>query len=324
MDQRKWRRGTGFTAIGVIVLLLIGLLWSSSTDPEPASADSGTNYNILVAGEGCNVADIATQATLNRGFKPGQFVIGEDQVDWSAAEANERGEGAFAQNTPQTAEANVNQLAGDDEASRAALNVLHEESGATKEDLLDPDSWIPVQYKVESEWAGNTMNRNGEAAPAGTRKSAAGDVAWLFVHPTKCRQVAQPNADGAVPEGAIAPEDAVTAHRAGCGNPQTELPTPKGGPPPKKPPTTTTTRPGETTTTTVCTSKYCTGLTVTTQAPPPTTEPPRTTTTQPNNGGQGDSGDGATNTTSPPTTQAPAPAPPTTSSPTTNPPPPPG
>lgn len=323
MDQRKWQRGVGFFGIGTIMLLLIGLLWPHGNDPEPPPAPAGTGdgFNLLVAGKGCDVIDVATRALLSQGFSEGEFVVGEDQIDWSAAEANERGEGAFVQETAHSAEALTLQLAADDDASVAARKTLLNQSGATEEQLLDPSNWVSAQFMVQSEWTGNTQFHNGEVVAAG-RKSSAGDVAWLFVHPDKCPQVALLGADGNVPDGAIAPEDAVTAHRAGCGNPQFALPTPPVAPPPVAPPVAPPPPQRPPITPPPPSGKETPPTTV---APPPTTAPSPRPAPQPNNGGREDSGDGATNTTSPPTTQAPpATSPPTTRPPGPLPPPPPG
>jgi len=240
---------------GLVVMVLVSvLLWSLVTNDDhnkdnASASQPQSELDLMVAGFGCNVNDVATRAMLNQGFTDNQFVIGEDQVNWSESEANERGGGAFQQETPKSADEVVDQLIADTEASQAAMEELLTQSEATNEQLHNPDNWVAVQFTVESTWAGNTALKGGEAVSAGTRQSAEGDVAWLFVHPAKCQKVAPADAeDGEVPVDAIPPEEAVTAHRAGCGNPQTELPTPPGGkkpptkvPPGEEPPTTTTT-----------------------------------------------------------------------------------
>jgi hypothetical protein len=215
-------------AAGLVILLLIffvvggtaSVIGTSDRKPSPNPKPGGNEQvTFMVAGSGCDQVAVATQALLARGFTPEQFAIG-DQINWSAPEANERGYGAFTDFTPTTAQAVTAELANPTEKARAALNALQAESGAPPEQLLDPANWVPIQFTVESTMDGNTAFRGGEAVPVGTRQSAAGDVVWLFVNPTECP---------AVQSGQLPPEEAVTAHRAGCGNPQTELPKPGPG-----------------------------------------------------------------------------------------------
>ena len=306
VPYKKNKKGSGIIPILMVLLLiaaLTGIAWYFTRDDGGASTKQ-PNIDILVTPGGCDKVEVAKQAMIAQGFQPSEFVVGANQVNWNAPEANERSATAsFSSVTPTNAKALVKELSSGTEQAKAAVDTLKEESSATKEELLTPKNWIPVQFKVASSWDGNTAYRNGDAVSAGTRTSSSGDVVWLFVHPKKCK-----------PGTPVI--DIVTAHRAGCGNPQTALPRPVTPTPPPSgeqgkdhrlaPPTTIVLYcpPGQ----------YLDRYTETCISPPATT-----TTTD---GGQGDSGDGATNTTTPPTTVAPPVTVPTTTPPTEPPPPP--
>lgn len=311
VPYKKNKRGSSGILPILLVLLLIagltGLTWYFTRDDD-ASASSG-GIIVMPAGSGCDKNLVATDAMIARGFAPDDFVVGQSNINWSAPEANERGSAAFTTSTPTNAKDLVSQLSADNDQSKAALKALMDESGTSKSDLLSAKNWIPVQFRVESSWDGNTAFSNGRAVAAGTRTSSSGDVMWLFVNSKKCKPGTP----------AI---DIVTAHRAGCGNPQLALPRPS------KPTTPTTPTPppsGEqgkdhrTSPSTIPVVHCPDGQVLDRNTQQCVAWPPSTTTTV-ENPGQGDGGDGATNTTTPPTTSGTAPPPPTTSPPTTSPP----
>ncbi len=299
----KKKNKKGILPILLAILLIAGLTgvtWFLTRDKGAANEQQTI---VVVTPGGCDKVKVASDAMIARGFAPDDFVVGARNIDWASPEANERGSASFAAATPTTAKALVEELNSNTDKANAAVNTLMDESGATKEALLTPENWTPVQFKVQSAWDGNTAFSNGRAVAAGTRTSSSGDVVWLFVNSKKCKS-------------GTPIIDVVTAHRAGCGNPQTALPRPVTPTPPPTgeqgkdhrlaPPTTIVLYcpPGQ----------YLDRYTETCISPPATT-----TTTD---GGQGDSGDGATNTTTPPTTVAPPATVPTTTPPTEPPPPP--
>lgn len=243
----NWKGGAGISGAIVAILAVIGLVFggANSTPAEEASSSNGNvSINIMGAGSGCDVMEVASRALRSRGFAEDQFVIGQDQVNWAEPEANERGEGAFVEETPKSATEVTDQLKADAESARAAKASLLETSGATEEELLDPANWVPAQFKVGVELPGNTAFSGGEAQSVGTRQSDAGEVIWLFVNPEACPEIQLAASEGDEEKVNQLAEDATTAHRAGCGNPQTELPVPPvevpptSGPPPSVPPTT--------------------------------------------------------------------------------------
>lgn len=312
MAQRTWARGAIFFAIMTVLTLLVALLWPTS-DAAPAALKKQPGIVVMTGGSGCDKNVVATNAMLAQGFTQSEFVVGADQINWSEPEANERGSASFATATPTTAKALVEELRSDTDQAEAALSALIDESGTNKSELLKPENWTAVQFKVSSAWDGNTAYRNGDAVSAGTRTSSSGDVVWLFIKPAVCVKATA---------GKIPAVEAVVAHRAGCGNPQTELPRPVTPAPPTSPP-------GEV-------GKdhrlapwsppvlHCPdGQVMDRNSEQCVPWPPATTSTStPGGSGQGDSGDGATNTTTPPTTVAPPATVPTTTPPTTETPPP--
>lgn len=234
-----WRRGLLVSTAALIILLLIGY-WPSSGNGSPSSDETTTtsapadgespDIVVMTGGKGCDKTVIARKAMLTQGFAPSEFVVGRSNIDWSSAEANERSATAsFSATTPVNARALVSQLSADSDQSKAAVATLMDESDSTRKQLLSGRNWIPVQFRVESLWDGNTAYSGGKAVAAGARKSAAGDVAWLFINPEKCKDSAKV-------------VDIVTAHRAGCGNPQLALPRPTT---PSTPTTPTTSPSGE-------------------------------------------------------------------------------
>lgn len=237
-----WKGGAGISGAIIALLAVIGLLFggANSSPAEEASNTRGNDVNISImdAGSGCDVMEVATRAMLNRGFSVDQFVIGQDQINWDEPEANERGEGAFVEETPKSAAQVVDQLKADDKSAEAAKASLLETSGATEEELLTAANWVPAQFKTNVELPGNTAFSGGEAQSVGTRQSDAGEVIWLFVNPEACPEIQLAAETGDEQKVNQLAEEATTAHRAGCGNPQTELPVPPQGVPPTTPPST--------------------------------------------------------------------------------------
>lgn len=178
----------------------------------------------VASASGCDKATAVSTALLGRGFTADQFTF---EVNWDAPEANTRGSAAFTSQTPRSAQELVTFIGGSSPESEASL-ALVTASGVSREQALQPDGWIAAQLLVRSELPGNTGFRDGSSYDAGTRKSAPGEVLWYFVDTRSCQ-----NGEPDLP---------VIPVRAGCGNPQTELPKPVTTPPstpPSTPPTTT-------------------------------------------------------------------------------------
>ena len=201
-------------------MLLLLLLGSGGGKSVPVAS---TGVGVAV-GSGCDKAAAVSTALLGRGFTPDQFTF---TVDWDKPEANTRGNAAFTSQTPRTADELVAFIGGGSPEAEAAL-ALVTASGISREQALDTEGWIAAQLLVKSELPGNTGFRDGTSYDAGTRQSKAGEVLWYFVDTRSCQ-----NGEPAPP---------VIPVRAGCGNPQTELPRPTAPPAPPAP-TTTTTRP---------------------------------------------------------------------------------
>ena len=210
--NKKYIVVAGAASVSLLMLLLLLLGSGGRGSMQVASAS------------GCDKATAVSTALLGRGFTPDQFTF---TVDWDAPEANTRGNASFTSQTPRTADELVAFIGGGSPEAEAAL-ALVTASGISREQALDTEGWIAAQLLVKSELPGNTGFRDGSSYDAGTRQSAAGEVLWYFVDTRSCQ-----NGEPAPP---------VIPVRAGCGNPQTELPRPTAPPAPPAP-TTTTTRP---------------------------------------------------------------------------------
>lgn len=280
----------------LLIVIAVGVKSGSTKPNDNRPMNDNTVVELAVAGTGCNKGDVVSLAMLGQGFKSEEFVMG-DQIDWSAPEANSRGSAAFDTSTPTTAQALVDKLAATDDKSVAALNALLLQSGAPREQLLDPGNWTAVQWLVPVDMPGNTAYRDGASVSAGTRHSKVGDVGWYFVKPDKCRQVT---------DGSIPPHDAIVLVRAGCKNLQTAPVVPaRPSQPASAPVTTTPNRP--TTPTTTCPSTICKG--------PASSAPPGDPGSggSPGNGGAENPGNTGYTPTDPPPTPRVPPAPTPTS-----------
>ena len=171
---------------------------------------------VAAAPVGCSQSSSIITALTGRGFTPDQYVIKD--VNWDASEANTRGQASFATQTPRSADELIGWIGGDTPQAQSAFKAVSTQSGATKEAVLDKANWVPVQFNTSFQLPGNTGFKNGELFSAGTRQSASGDIIWFFAQTKSC---------GDVP----------VVVRAGCGNPQTELPKPNPTPPPSPTPT---------------------------------------------------------------------------------------
>ena len=220
-NSKKYIIAAGAASISLLMLLLLLL----------GSGGRGS-MKVASAGVGCDKAAVVTAALVSRGFTPDQFTF---TVDWATTEANSRGSAAFTSQTPRSAQELVAFIGGGSPEGEASLAVVTA-SGVSREQALQPDGWIAAQLLVKSELPGNTGFRDGTSYDAGTRQSSAGEVLWYFVNTSACQKGE--------------PSPPVIPVRAGCGNPQTELPRPVAPPPttvvtvpPPTTPTTTTTRP---------------------------------------------------------------------------------
>jgi len=209
-NSKKFVVMAGAASVSLLMLLLLLL------------GSGGRNIPVASAGEGCDKAATVSTALVSRGFTPDQFTF---EVNWDDPEANTRGSAAFTSQTPRTAKELVAFIGNGSPEAEAALGLVTA-SGISRKQAINPDSWIAAQLLVKSELPGNTGFRDGTSYDAGTRQSAVGEVLWYFVDTRACK-----NGEPAPP---------VIPVRAGCGNPQTELPRP---PAPPAPPTTPTTRP---------------------------------------------------------------------------------
>ncbi len=153
------------------------------------------------------VLEKATLALYKAGWKPGEFVL-DNAVDPSK-DGSTGGQGSFKADGVKNAEEMVTFLGSGSEAANAVVSSFaNADTGASKEDVLNPNNWVTVQSLKKFSYPGNTLLRNGEVANAGARKGSANDIFLLFV---------SPNPDAVV---------SVKPARGGCVNPQSTMPTP--------------------------------------------------------------------------------------------------
>ncbi|MEI6169491.1 MAG: hypothetical protein WCP56_00675 [Candidatus Saccharibacteria bacterium] len=209
-------------AAGVAAVLLLLLVTAAGGGGKTETATDTQEVDLVVSGGACDNNGVVAFSLLALGFTPEQVAMGGD-IDWAQPEANERGAAAFGDVTPTSAQELVAKLQAPDEKSVAALNALLAQSGATREALLDPNTWTAVQFRVETVLEGNSAFKNGTAIAAGTRQSASGDVAWYFVNPLTCKKAM---------DGEIPPQEVITIVRAGCSNIQFAPIRPAGAPAP--------------------------------------------------------------------------------------------
>lgn len=221
----------------LLLLLLIGGVVDKVVDPstaeasDPGTSTGGANSSIVMVSQSCeNPAAAVKDLLLRQGFKPGQFVIGEDQFNLDLPEATEEGTGNFGASAT-TAEGMVSFLESDTKAAREVLRHSMREAAVTRAEALDPKNWVGFQLLVKSKWEGNTAFEDGTTKSVGTRSNAQGDLGWVLINPDDCRKVERSmRKSGQQSDGKIR-----TAFvRGGCVNPQTEPPTPDN--PPNNPP----------------------------------------------------------------------------------------
>lgn len=177
--------------------------------PEPSETSEPE-----VALDACHVNAITAYMTA-QGFTDGQYVIGEENVDTTAAEYSAAGATAFG-NVVGSREELQKMFGSQDPALKAATEVqVRKLPDYDRKLLLDANNWEILQVTVATAVSGNTGFSGGKVVDAGTRASAAGDAFWLFVDPESC----------VIPKskinslGETTDTDTVPIIRVGCINP---------------------------------------------------------------------------------------------------------
>lgn len=246
MNEKRFNWGAAALAVFVALVLMFAVVRIVSGTPD----ESGNTDTIFIASCSTNdKVDAVRGVMVAQGFDTDEFVVGEENFVLTA-ESTEVGSGAFATKAQVTEKGHMAWLKSGTPQANATVAFHAKKTGASKAQVLNPANWYGVQIKVSSTLSGNTVYQNGKVVAAGTRKSAAGDIVWVFVPPSSCK-------DGVVLVKMI------SYQRAGCENPQHNppkptpprpgpKPTPPPGPGPKPTPTPTHTKPTPTPTPTHC------------------------------------------------------------------------
>lgn len=145
---------------------------SASPSPEATAtpAPAGLNERKLARAFAREMSDL--------GFKSGQASVGK--VDWDKNPVDRR-RGAFGGRIESQKEL-TRFLNSDTKEGRAARrHVLNAVPTSERERVLDGHNYVPVQYNVDIQYAGNGIWQGGKLKRGGKMVTKAGDVFWVYV-----------------------------------------------------------------------------------------------------------------------------------------------
>ncbi len=235
-DSAKKNDGTAQTAfvssdLKNVEAEVAGLSARASECKVPATEAELANFTQ------CRVNAVMTYMAA-KGFTDGQYVIGEDRIDKSLAEFASTGSLGYVKE-------------GEIPDSRAALQEVFDSSNTNlnasaeaqvrkfpnidRNVVLNSQNWEIVQMTIPVQISGNTGLDGSTQIDAGTRSSAAGDAAWIFVDTSTCLVATSTIDSMGRPISADTPEaqKPIGFIRVGCGNPGDGFVPP---PPPAAPP----------------------------------------------------------------------------------------
>jgi hypothetical protein len=212
-------------AVLLAVFILPGFLGNGGA--RDASASANNPSPTVSANADPDLVQCRVDAVLaymkTQGFEDGDYVIGEENVDPEASELLETGSLAFGQNGKNvvTREDLQEVFESEDPALRKVVDAqLAKFPSMSEETVLDSQNWEIVQMTVPTYIAGNTGLVGGQVVSMGTRESATGDGAWLFIDTEAC-VVAVAEVQPATAQPGDSP--AVGLIRVGCINPGDNL-----------------------------------------------------------------------------------------------------
>lgn len=236
----KSYRASGVIGVALAILIILTLVVFAGLKFFPGNGEGASaNFNppspTASATSDPDLAQCRVDAVLAymqaQGFQDGDYVIGEENIDLTASELNETGSLAFGQNGANVLTRDDLQAVFDSEDSVLQKVVdaqVAKFPSLGEETLLDAQNWEIVQMKVESRIVGNTGLVGDAVVSMGTRESAAGEGAWLFIDTATCTvAVAEVQPETAKPGD----PPAVGVIRPGCINPADNI-----VPPPPPPP----------------------------------------------------------------------------------------
>lgn len=188
----------------------------SISDEDPAKKSKVDEDETALAQ--CRVDAIVAYMTT-QGFSDGDYIVGEDRVDWDVAEVNNAGSAAFGQIHSREELADV--FVSTEPAYVAArASKLAQLPDYPAEVVLNVNNWEAIQLSVDIDVPGNTGFVGGTVVSLGTRESVPGEVIWFFIDPGTCiiPFAAVTCAGEPVPEDTPDADRPVPAFRAACAN----------------------------------------------------------------------------------------------------------
>lgn len=209
-------------ALVIVVAFLVSTIHFApippSTDSTPPKSDGSSDGGGDTSLVQCRVDAVVAYMTSQQ-FKDGEYVIGEENVDFQDPAVLQTGSLAFGKDGANVT-SRVKLQAVFDSHESALQHVIDAQvakfPSVQRSILLDAQNWEVVQTKIATQINGNTGLINNQSVNMGTRESPGGDAAWLFINPETC---VVPNAEVQPTNVDINEPPAVGLIRVGCINP---------------------------------------------------------------------------------------------------------
>ena len=203
----------GILTAAVTGMMLVGALagcnGSGNQENQKAAEEQESPENTLKKTK----EDIMKQTLINAGWPEDSFTIlssntiGDFRPDVDPSSA---GEGRFAPGDINYPEEMIEFLSSDSRSSEAVLNFIANETGATREEIIDVENWLSIQSWIPFTYPENTAFVYGEVKTADKRSGEAGEIFLAYVNITDDKVI-------------------ILVMRGVCGNPQIGIPVPGGG-----------------------------------------------------------------------------------------------
>ncbi len=244
--------GVDITAANAELATITASLAGAQDEPTTADAEvkidaTNTKLEELNAkaeeckseGNATNLVQCRTDAILaymkGKGFKDGDYVIGEENIDKSAPALTESGSLAFGKDgkNVETRDDLQEVFDSSEPILKAVVKAQQDKFPSLNADtLFDTQRWEVVQTKVPSQIEGNTGYSSNQLVDMGTRDNKEGDASWLFIDTSTCTvPVAEQNSPAATAATGAGEAPPVGLIRVGCINPGDNL-VPNYPPPP--------------------------------------------------------------------------------------------
>ncbi len=237
-------RLVGLVAVVLVIVFGLSATITALKAPDSSHSKAGSTVSVLpkssqepesldVALEQCRIAAIVNYVEEVKGLKPGDYVIGEENLDKTLPGFIRAGENSYNRGgqVAETRDQLAAVFASDDPAMVKVVEaeVRKFQDQFPREQVLNVENREVVQYLIPSIVEGNTgLDDNGNQVSSGDTESDVGDAEWLFIDTDGC-VVPTANFDSmGEPVDPSTPEDQkpVGSIRVACLNPNDGL-TPK-------------------------------------------------------------------------------------------------